>query len=138
MTHIFHDHVTSTSIFFSSSTLLSMALDRPERIKQEPTFDTLQRQKLFRHPKQTGSNAPILNEFVKPHIESFNALFDDHAENGDGRGLISLALKDIGERVVFDGHGQTGLGSDEGAWGNRMSSESSGQRMKLLNTHSWS
>jgi hypothetical protein len=99
-----------------------MSIDHPQRVKQAPTFDTLERQKLFRHPKDIGSNAPILNEFVKPHIESFNALFDDHAGNGDRSGLISLALKDIGERVVFDSKSQAGFGGD--GWGNRMSSES--------------
>ncbi|KAL0070101.1 hypothetical protein AAF712_002588 [Marasmius tenuissimus] len=85
-----------------------------------PTFDTLRREKLFKQPPKKGSSYQILNEFVAPHIESFNALFDDSglpSGDGDGKGLINLALRDIGERVVFDGSGKEGT-SD--GWGNRM------------------
>ncbi|KAL0580525.1 hypothetical protein V5O48_001512 [Marasmius crinis-equi] len=85
-----------------------------------PTFDTLRREKLFKQPPKKGSTYNILNEFVAPHIESFNALFDDSglpSGDGDGKGLLSLALKDIGQRVVFDGTGAEGT-SD--GWGNRM------------------
>jgi len=68
----------------------------------------------------------ILNEFVTPHIESFNALFDDSGlpfGDGDGKGLLSLALKDIGERIVFDGNGRADSESGPKSWGNRMRSE---------------
>ena len=87
------------------------------------TFDTLARESAFNAPSTTGSTVPILNEFVAPHIESFNALFDDSGlppGDGDGRGLVSLAIRDIGERVVFDG---AGPGSGQKEWGNRLSSE---------------
>lgn len=90
--------------------------------KRTPTFNTLEREKTFKNPPQKGSSYSILNEFVTPHIESFNALFDDSglpAGDGDGSGLLSLALKDIGERVVFDG--QKADGDD--SWGNRMRSQ---------------
>jgi DNA-directed RNA polymerase I subunit RPA2 len=74
----------------------------------------------FKHPSAlAGSAFPILNEFVAPHIESFNALFDDSGlpfGDGDGLGLLSLAIKDIGERVVFDGARQ----SASGEWPQRM------------------
>ena len=85
-----------------------------------PTFNTLAREKSFRNPSKSGSTYNILNEFVTPHIESFNSLFDDSglpSGDGDGRGILSLALKDIGERTVFDGSGTDG-------WGNRMKSAS--------------
>ncbi|TEB30121.1 DNA-directed RNA polymerase I polypeptide 2 [Coprinellus micaceus] len=81
------------------------------------TFNTVAREKTFRNPPTKGSTYEILNEFVTPHIESFNALFDDSGlpkGDGDGSGLLSLALKDIGERVVFDGQGA------DGSWGNKM------------------
>jgi DNA-directed RNA polymerase I subunit RPA2 len=90
------------------------------------TFKTLEIENTFRHPPTTGASFPILNEFVTPHIESFNALFDDSGlpvGDGDGRGLLSLALKDIGERVVFDGNGQVGTESGMEGWGNRMRSK---------------
>lgn len=87
------------------------------------TFDTLARERAFKSPSTTGSTVPILNEFVAPHIESFNALFDDSGlapGDGDGRGLLSLAIRDISERVVFDG---AGPGSGQKEWGNRLSSK---------------
>ncbi|KAJ6561460.1 hypothetical protein DFH09DRAFT_1159999 [Mycena vulgaris] len=90
-----------------------------ERTRRKPTFNTLAREEAFRNPPKNGSTHSILNEFVAPHIESFNALFDDSglpSGDGDGRGLISLGLQDIGERVVFDGDGKV----DNRGWGNRM------------------
>ena len=96
------------------------------RSKRKPTFNTVEREKSFRNPPQNASTYPILNEFVTPHIESFNALFDDSGlpkGDGDGQGLLSLGLKDVGERVVFDGSGQPGTESGQTGWGNRMSRE---------------
>lgn len=90
------------------------------------TFNTLAREHLFKNPPKDGAAVPILNEFVTPHIESFNALFDDSglpAGDGDGRGLLSLGIKEIGERVVFDGKGEVGSESGQTGWGNRLSSE---------------
>ena len=90
------------------------------------TFQTLARERLFRHPPQNGASVPILNEFVTPHLESFNALFDDSGlplGDGDGKGLLSLALKDTGERVVFSGAGASGGEGGAKAWGTRMRSE---------------
>ncbi|OJA08010.1 hypothetical protein AZE42_01099 [Rhizopogon vesiculosus] len=92
--------------------------------RRQPTFNTLQREESFKNPSKLGATYPILNEFVIPHIESFNALFDDSGlpkGDGDGRGLLSLGLKDIGERVVFDGNGEIGTESGHRGWGNRMS-----------------
>jgi DNA-directed RNA polymerase I subunit RPA2 len=89
-----------------------------ERTHREPTFSTLEREKLFKFPPKQGSSYNILNEFVAPHIESFNALFDDSglpSGDGNGKGLLSLGLEDIGEKVVFDS-----TGKDTDAWGNRM------------------
>lgn len=91
-------------------------MPHPEATRK-PTFNTIERENSFRHPTNKGSTYKILNEFVTPHIESFNSLFDDSGlpnGDGDGKGLISLGLRDIGERVVFDGVG--------GGFGNRMRS----------------
>ncbi|PCH40776.1 beta and beta-prime subunits of DNA dependent RNA-polymerase [Wolfiporia cocos MD-104 SS10] len=87
------------------------------------TFETIARERKFKNPPKDGSAVPILNEFVAPHIESFNALFDDSglpSGDGDGRGLLSLCIKEIGERVVFDGKGQIGSESGQSGWGNRL------------------
>ena len=89
------------------------------------TFNTLARERLFRSPPKEGSTYGILNEFILPHIESFNSLFDDSGlppGDGDGKGLLSLALKDIGERVVFDGNGRMDSESGPAGWGNRIRS----------------
>ncbi|KAF8484803.1 DNA-directed RNA polymerase I polypeptide 2, partial [Russula ochroleuca] len=88
------------------------------------TFSTLARESTFRHPPTDGSAFPILNEFIAPHIESFNALFDDSGlpfGDGDGLGLLSLAIKDIGERVAFDGAGQSSSRGSHHEWRNRLS-----------------
>ncbi|KAG5639686.1 hypothetical protein H0H81_005869 [Sphagnurus paluster] len=97
--------------------------DGSAQTKKTPTFNTLARENAFRNPPKDGSTYNILNEFVAPHLESFNALFDDSglpSGDGDGRGLLSLALKDIGDRVVFDGTGNPNSEAGATGWGNRM------------------
>jgi hypothetical protein len=93
--------------------------------KSKSTFNTLEREESFKYPTKQGSTVPILNEFVQPAIESFNALFDDSGlpeGDTDGKGLLTTSLKDIGERVVFDGHGIEGEETGQTGWGNRMRS----------------
>lgn len=119
-------HVTHLEEKLTGRSLMSLTM--PGRSKSKSTFNTLAREELFRNPSAKGSTIPILNEFVAPHIESFNALFDDSglpSGDGDGRGLLSLGVKDIGERVAFDGNGKAGTESGETGWGNRMSSKHS-------------
>jgi DNA-directed RNA polymerase I subunit RPA2 len=104
--------------------LLACLSDMPDNSKH--TFSTLARESAFRHPPTGGSAFPILNEFIAPHIESFNALFDDSGlpfGDGDGLGLLSLAVKDIGERVVFDGARQSSSQGSQYGSGNRLSSK---------------
>ncbi|ETN39513.1 uncharacterized protein HMPREF1541_05739 [Cyphellophora europaea CBS 101466] len=59
-------------------------------------YNTTRRRKLFRDPPKDKSAYPLLQAAVKPHVESFNALF--------GQGLIHEALKDIGTVTVVDGN----------------------------------
>lgn len=99
--------------------------DGSPRLPAKSTFNTLTRENNFKHPPKTGHAVPILNEFVTPHLESFNALFDDSGlpnGDGDGKGLLTLGIKDIGERVVFDGKGELGSESGQRGWGNRLTS----------------
>jgi hypothetical protein len=65
------------------------------------SFHTLTREAAFSYPPTDRSDVPALDELVAPHIESFNALMED-GENG-GKGLLALAVQDIGAKVVFDG-----------------------------------
>ena len=66
-------------------------------------LDTLRRERLFRTPPRDQTPYPTLSEIVKPHVHSFNALFDDSSK------LLETALKDIGTRTFLDG----GQGSNE-------------------------
>ena len=61
-------------------------------------YDALRRNKLFRSPPTDRSAFPLLQAAVKPHVESFNAIFGDSDEN-----LINKALTDIGTHTVVDG-----------------------------------
>lgn len=87
------------------------------------SYHAVQRERQFRCPSLKGADVPILHELVAPHIESFNALFEDSGlpqGDGDGRGLLALAIENIGPRVVFDGKGRAGVASGQGGWGNRL------------------
>jgi DNA-directed RNA polymerase I subunit RPA2 len=74
-----------------------------------PTFNTLEREASFRNPVKEGSSVPILAELAAPHVESFNALFADsglpipHGHEERNVGLLGLAIKDIEDKVMFDG-----------------------------------
>jgi len=57
--------------------------------------DTIKKNRLFRNPPDKASAFPALQEAVRPHIDSWNAM----TEEG---GLLDLAMKDIGEKTVFD------------------------------------
>lgn len=87
--------------------------------KLPSSFRTLEREHQFRYPSTIGSDVPILGELVAPHIESFNALFED----GGGQGLLDLAVESIEPRVIFDGKGRTGETSSQLGWGNKMESQ---------------
>lgn len=64
-------------------------------------FNTLRRENLFRNPPKDRSAYPLLADAVRPHIDSFNAIF----EKG---GLISEAIKDIGTKTFLDGDERSG------------------------------
>lgn len=72
-------------------------------------FQTLKRERLFQNPPKDKSAFPALQEAILPHTESFNALTVDG-------GLLDLAVKDIGERAVFDGN------TEVGPFGNKLTS----------------
>ena len=85
------------------------------------TFKTLERERLNRHPSTNGVDHPALEELVKPHVESFNALMEDSSaslEDGQGKGLLQLGVEEIGSKVIFDGKGD-----ENGSLGNKISCE---------------
>lgn len=59
-------------------------------------FDTARRQKLFRDTPKDRTAYPSLAEVSRPHIDSFNAVFEKD-------GLLDHGLKDIGTKVFLDG-----------------------------------
>lgn len=63
-------------------------------------FDTVRREKLFKHPPKDHTPYPALAEAIHPHVNSFNALFDNSK-------LLDAALKDIGAKTVLDGEQET-------------------------------
>ncbi|KAK9466697.1 hypothetical protein V1512DRAFT_239075 [Lipomyces arxii] len=58
------------------------------------SFNTLERERYFQNPPTDKSAFPMLADAVAPHIGSFNALTSG--------GLLDLAVKDIGQKSVFD------------------------------------
>lgn len=58
-------------------------------------YHTLRRNDLFRNTPKDHTAFPLLHAAIKPHVESFNTLFD--------QGLVEEGLKDIGIHTVTDG-----------------------------------
>ncbi|KAJ9103615.1 hypothetical protein QFC20_004771 [Naganishia adeliensis] len=75
------------------------------------TFKTLERERLNRYPSTEGADHPSLDELVKPHIQSFNALME--SSDGKGKGLLQLGVEDLGAKVLFDGKGDGGVGGNK-------------------------
>lgn len=57
-------------------------------------FDTVRRERLFQNPPTDHSAYPRLREALRPHIDSFNAIFENN-------NLLEAALKDIGTRTFL-------------------------------------
>lgn len=58
-------------------------------------YDTIRRQKLFSDPPKDQSAHPALSAAVRPHLESFNALFEETK-------ILQAGLEDIGTYTVLD------------------------------------
>ena len=61
-------------------------------------YETIRRQKLFQNPPKDNSPYPGLAAAVKPHLDSFNALFE-------GTKILQAGLEDIGTYTVLDSLG---------------------------------
>lgn len=64
------------------------------------SYDTLRREHLFRHPPKDHTAFPALAEAIRPHVDSFNALFE-------GPRVLEAGLKDIGIKTFLDGDVET-------------------------------
>lgn len=85
-----------------SSTLPPEPQSSGTNTKWSHEFDTVRREDLFRNPPTDHTAYPALQAAIAPHIESFNALFDED-------GLIARGLKDIGTKYYLDGDQNTPL-----------------------------
>jgi DNA-directed RNA polymerase I subunit RPA2 len=63
-------------------------------------YDTLRRERLFKNPPKDHTAYPSLAETIKPHVDSFNALFEDSK-------VLEAGLKDIGTKTFVDGEAET-------------------------------
>lgn len=105
------DHTEILSLQLSSNIIPMVAAFDPlgpsqatsSKFPDKSTFGTLTRERAFRHPTSVGPEFETLEELVRPHVESFDAL----TEGGDDGtpGLLQMGVEDIGEKVVFDGKG---------------------------------
>lgn len=75
-----------------------MALDTQKEWSVE--YDTLRRERLFRHPPNDQTAYPSLAAAVLPHVDSFNSLFD-------GIRVLERSLEDIGTKSFLDGDTET-------------------------------
>ena len=80
------------------SLFIAMALSgtNPTNTEWGSEFDTLRREKLFQDPPNDRNAYPALSDALKPHLNSFNALFNHDK-------LLEAALKDIGTKIFLDG-----------------------------------
>jgi DNA-directed RNA polymerase I subunit RPA2 len=95
------EHGSATSITANEVKTSGRTTMAPSTVARTNTvwtheFDTLRRENLFRNPPTDRSAYPALLQAVSPHIESFNAVFEEN-------GLMSHGLKDIGTKVFLDG-----------------------------------
>ena len=68
----------------------------PSRIEQSAqpwttNYDTVRRQRLFQNPPADKTAYPTLIEAIRPHIDSFNTIFETD-------GLIERGLQEIGHK----------------------------------------
>ena len=72
----------------------------PTNTEWSVVYDTLRREDLFRHPPKDRTAYPVLADATKPHVDSFNALFN-------GNKTLQAGLKDIGTKTFLDGEIET-------------------------------
>jgi len=71
------------------------------KTKWNHEFNTLRREDLFRNPPKDHTAYPALQAAISPHIEAFNAVFEEN-------GLLAHGLRDIGTKTFLDGDEREG------------------------------
>ncbi|CAD6920841.1 unnamed protein product [Tilletia caries] len=110
------------------------AVELPQWAKPH-TFHTLETQRMFTNPSSSGLDVADLQDLTAPHIESFNALWEQDpsvdtpqslkrsgSTGLSSDGLLARAIQRLPSKVVFDGKGTAVEGSEEpsSALGNRL------------------
>lgn len=72
----------------------------PTNTQWSVDYDTLRRESLFKNPPKDHTAYPSLAESIRPHVDSFNALFEDSK-------ILEAGLKDIGTKTFLDGEPET-------------------------------
>ncbi|KAK0563612.1 hypothetical protein OC861_004726 [Tilletia horrida] len=107
---------------------------------QPHTFHTLDTQKMFSNPSDQGLDIKDLQDLTAPHIESFNALWEQDpsvdtpqtlkrsaATGLPSDGLLARAIQRLPARVVFDGKGS----AEDGPSGSSAVYHDLGNRLEL-------
>lgn len=63
------------------------------------SFGTIELNQSFINPSSSGSDVASLHTLIRPHIDSFNSIFDD--------GLLDAAVADLDPRDIFDSNGNS-------------------------------
>lgn len=72
----------------------------PTNTQWSVDYDTLRRESFFKNPPKDHTAYPSLAESIRPHVDSFNALFEDSK-------ILEAGLKDIGTKTFLDGEPET-------------------------------
>ena len=75
--------------------ITNQTMPQPTSTEWSVEYDTIRRQKIFGNPPRDHSAYPALTAAVKPHVDSFNALFS-------GQNVIKEGLRDIGTQTFVD------------------------------------
>lgn len=73
----------------------STGTSRPSRNPQ--SFHTLDFVKQAVHPSEVEPDVPALHELIRPHIDSFDSIFDDD--------LLNLAVASLDRKEIIDANG---------------------------------
>lgn len=76
-----------------------MDLDTPEAVRSRnpQSFRTLDFVRQAIHPSEDEPDVPALHGLVRPHVDSFDSIFDE--------GLLDLAVANLDSKEIMDANG---------------------------------
>ncbi|KAL8707521.1 MAG: hypothetical protein Q9220_007463 [cf. Caloplaca sp. 1 TL-2023] len=97
--------------------------NKPTSTRWSAEFETSRREKLFRKPPEDHTAYPSLADAIKPHVESFNALFG-------GSQVLAAGIKDIGTKIFLDTRSEV-IQGDPASYGGQLPSRSNRLSMRI-------